>query len=181
MGSDEFRDFKWSEIPLKDTYENKEIEDYMKVVSNDLYCKKVLPSCSLSKVVGNTYTASVYMNLADLLSNQGADIEGKSILIFSYGSGSMASLFEINARVPSTQNLFTLEKMQNCLGINKRLMLRIESKPIILNLALSAREISNEFVPFQPKFPISHLEGGAYYLKEITHSFQRIYERKEKG
>ena len=169
--------FKWKGIPSEETFENREIEEYMKTASNELYTRKVLPSCTLSKNIGNTYTASVYINLAELVSANGVDLMSKSILLFSYGSGSMASLFRIIPREVS--HTYTLERMQQCLSLSERLSLRIQTKPHVLNLALKAREIISDFVPFHPKFPTSHLLGGTYYLKEITPNFERIYERKQ--
>lgn len=43
-------------------------------------------------VVGNSYTASLYLGLASLL-DTGADLDGAAVGLFSYGSGSVAEFF----------------------------------------------------------------------------------------
>ena len=53
---------------------------------------------AVSRAVGNCYTAAVYMNLLSLVSNLGAELEGKRVLVFSYGSGAVATAFGLQAR-----------------------------------------------------------------------------------
>lgn len=45
----------------------------------------------VQKQVGNTYTASVYMALAGLLESKAEQLEGRRLVLFSFGSGSMVS------------------------------------------------------------------------------------------
>lgn len=54
------------------------------------------PACYLSKVVGNIYTGSLYLSLASLAycCTQEA-LMGKTVQMFSYGSGYMASMFRL--------------------------------------------------------------------------------------
>eukprot|EP00955_Chlamydomonas_euryale_P100708 365302-Chlamydomonas_euryale.AAC.4 len=52
--------------------------------------------------VGNTYTASVWMGLAGLVEARGAGLEGRRVLVFSYGAGSMATLLAFVGRRPDT-------------------------------------------------------------------------------
>ncbi|MFT5126934.1 MAG: hydroxymethylglutaryl-CoA synthase [Rhodothermales bacterium] len=42
-----------------------------------------------NRVIGNTYTASLFIGLASLLENDEADLTGKEVALYSYGSGSM--------------------------------------------------------------------------------------------
>ena len=52
-------------------------------VAAPLYKQKVAPSCELSKNIGNTYTASVYMNLANIVASQGIKHDQSIILSLS--------------------------------------------------------------------------------------------------
>lgn len=51
------------------------------------------PGLELPSQVGNVYTGSLYLSLASLLSCAGAELAGKRIGLFSYGSGSCAEFF----------------------------------------------------------------------------------------
>ncbi len=50
-------------------------------------------SLHYNRVTGNSYTASLYVGLASLLENVSANLAGRRIGMFSYGSGCMASFF----------------------------------------------------------------------------------------
>lgn len=57
------------------------------------YAEMVDPSLGAARLVGNTYTASLYLCLAWLAERGGEQIEGKRIGMFSYGSGCCAEFF----------------------------------------------------------------------------------------
>lgn len=57
------------------------------------YLKRVSPSLTLNARVGNIYTGSLYLSLFDFLENQSQNHEGKSISLFSYGSGCVSEFF----------------------------------------------------------------------------------------
>jgi hydroxymethylglutaryl-CoA synthase len=46
-----------------------------------------------NRVIGNTYTASLYLGIISLLDNAAEDLQGKRIGLYSYGSGSVAEYF----------------------------------------------------------------------------------------
>lgn len=58
--------------------------------------KKVKPTLRGAKEVGNIYTGSVYMGLISLMDEKGKDLEGKTVGIFSYGSGCGAEFFPLH-------------------------------------------------------------------------------------
>jgi hydroxymethylglutaryl-CoA synthase len=68
----------------------------MKIKLNSYFKKKVEPGMLLSKNIGNIYTWSLYIGLASLL-NEG-NLIGKRVLMFSYGSGLMSSMFRLRIR-----------------------------------------------------------------------------------
>ena len=168
---------KWIQMPREQTYEDKELEVKLKDVATPLYKTKVAPSCEISKNIGNTYTAAVYMNLANIVSNEGAKLEGKSLVLFSYGSGALATMLEIKC-VPCENSIFTLEKIQKNLDASARLTSRERLTPKDLNTALEQREKSHNYVPYKPSFSIDKLFPGTFYLDEISTSYERNYIRK---
>jgi hydroxymethylglutaryl-CoA synthase len=54
---------------------------------------QVAPSLLLASRIGNTYTSSLYLGIASLLQAQGAELDGKRIGLFSYGSGCSSEFF----------------------------------------------------------------------------------------
>ncbi len=63
---------------------------------NEVYEKKMTSSLEASALIGNLYTASMYMGLRSLLEfehKKGTDLEGKRVGFGSYGSGSSAMVF----------------------------------------------------------------------------------------
>ncbi|WP_405498503.1 hydroxymethylglutaryl-CoA synthase [Nocardia sp. NBC_00511] len=52
----------------------------------------VLPTTLYNRVIGNSYTASLYLGLAALLDHR-TDLDGRPLAMFSYGSGSVAEFF----------------------------------------------------------------------------------------
>ena len=86
---------KWRDCPLESTYKDKDLETALKDASASVYAEKVAPGCVASKLIGNTYTASVWLNLACLVSTYGTALSGKKVTLFSYGSGALASMLEL--------------------------------------------------------------------------------------
>jgi hydroxymethylglutaryl-CoA synthase len=96
---------------------------------------KVALGCELSKQIGNTYTASVYMNLACLVSSLGEKLVGQNVVLFSYGSGALATMLDV---VPcsSSDSRFSLAIMQKNLNVAERLKERVEKRPEDMTNAL---------------------------------------------
>lgn len=168
---------KWLSMPVEKTYEDKELETALKAASSAGYKAKVDISCTTSKKVGNTYTASVWLNLATLVSTLGNELLGKNVTLFSYGSGALASMLAIIPRDCGDAK-FNLAGIQQQLSIAARLAGREKLTPNDLTVALQAREASHGKVPFVPTFSIDKLSPGTYYLDEITAKNERIYKRK---
>ena len=62
------------------------------------YAKMCSPCHTITKSVGNCYTGAVYMNLLSLVSNQADGLTGCKVLMFSYGSGAVATAFVLEVR-----------------------------------------------------------------------------------
>lgn len=86
----------WLTQPIEETYSDKVLEKTLKNVSAKAYEQRFLDSNYASKLVGNTYTASVFLGLASLIDRVGGRGElspGKTIGLFSYGSGALATMY----------------------------------------------------------------------------------------
>jgi hydroxymethylglutaryl-CoA synthase len=89
---------QWLEKPWEETYADKALERELKKVSAAAYKQRLVDSCEASRLVGNTYTASVFLGLASLIDRvvkRGEMTPGKSIIMFSYGSGALASMYRL--------------------------------------------------------------------------------------
>jgi hydroxymethylglutaryl-CoA synthase len=99
---------EWLEKPIQDTYNDKALEKLLQTLSKQSYQQRLTDANAASQVVGNTYTASVFLGLASLIDRQGRlrDDEndndddggltpGKSIVVFSYGSGALATMYRL--------------------------------------------------------------------------------------
>lgn len=84
--------------PVEESYTDRTLEGILKKVSAEAYQEKLNDSNMASKLVGNTYTASVFLGLASLVDRVGGRGEltpGKSIAVFSYGSGALATMYRL--------------------------------------------------------------------------------------
>lgn len=88
----------WLEKPVEETYHDKVLDKALKSISAQPFQQRFMDSNAASKKVGNTYTASVFLGLASLLDRAGRNGElcpGKSIGLFSYGSGALATMYSL--------------------------------------------------------------------------------------
>lgn len=61
--------------------------------SKEELLKQLEPTLLYNKEIGNSYTASIYIALCSLLDNTDADLTGKKIAFFSFGSGCVGEFF----------------------------------------------------------------------------------------
>jgi hydroxymethylglutaryl-CoA synthase len=71
-----------------------------------LFAAKVEPTMELNRQVGNAYTASLWLSVADSLRGRAA---GERIAAFSYGSGYGAELFELRAGPAAQERVWAVE------------------------------------------------------------------------
>lgn len=91
---------RWTPLPpTQDLTQEASLEDrgldaVLRKLSGADFSAKVIPSSFASKQVGNCYTGAVFMNLLSLISDvEPATLLGKRVGMFSYGSGSVASMY----------------------------------------------------------------------------------------
>ncbi|CAN0138007.1 unnamed protein product, partial [Hapterophycus canaliculatus] len=182
---------------IQDTYDDRDLEKALKAfagVSSEAYRSKVEPGCRLSKQIGNTYTASVFANIVCLVSAHGAALEGETALVFSYGSGAVATMYELHFRdttadAAATPSPFTVARIAEAVDLAARLADRERLPPAELDAALAARSSAHSLASgggesgaaaFVPGFPLDRLFPGAFYLETVGVDGVRAYGRRPK-
>jgi hydroxymethylglutaryl-CoA synthase len=85
---------------LQDTYSDKNLEQVLKQISKSSFGTRLQDANAASQVVGNTYTASVFLGLASCIDRQYQTLTpGKTMAVFSYGSGALATLYRLHVYV----------------------------------------------------------------------------------
>ena len=138
--------------------------------------------------MGNCYTAAVYMNLTSLVCNLGSELEGSKVLMFSYGSGAVATAFTILARAPTGHNSlattgkhaepFTLRRIQAAVEMPKRLAARRVRDVAAFKAAMDLRATRYGTCDYEPSGALDELQPGAYYLTKVDKLHRRSYARK---
>jgi len=159
-------------VDYKASLTDKTIEKTFIGVGKAEYAKRVEPSMRCSKRCGNMYTASLYGGLASLLSSvEPADLKGKSISMFAYGSGFASSFYTMIVKGDTSQ---IKEKLD--------LVNRLESMKVVPCQeyvdAMLLREKNHNAGQYAPVGSLDNIWPGAYYLEEIDAKYRRKYGRK---
>jgi len=173
---------EWLDKPIEDTYSDKALEGVLKKLSASSFQKRLTDPNAASRDIGNTYTASVFFGLASLIDKAGGrgDLTpGKTAVVFSYGSGALATMYRLHVRSPTTQTRFTIPKMVSALSLSDRLASREEVHPSELDHALETRaRMHRAGAPYSPVYPtVGRLFPGTYYLNGIDAKWTRTYSR----
>jgi len=169
---------EYASVPLADTYESKDIETVFRTASDSRFKAKVMPCCALNTNIGNCYTGSVFSSLLSVVCLQGDALVGKRIMMFSYGSGSVATLYSLVGRVPSDPTSpFSLGATKTASDMINRLALRTASSVSDFVAALDLRAAKYGKAPMVPEGDVSHLFPGTYFLTGINEKHHRTYDR----
>lgn len=115
-----------------------------------------------NRVVGNSYTASLFISLCSLLDYAKTDLQGKRVSLFSYGSGCVAEFFS-GVIQPHYQNALFTQTHQKNLENRKPL-----SYPEYLNFYHGTSTAAENLT--LPKFNL-----GAFRFSEIK-DHKRLYQ-----
>jgi len=89
-------DVEYLTQPMEETYSDRTLEGILKKRSAKSFEQRLADANYASKTVGNTYTASVFLGLASLIDRAHTKLTpGKSIVLFSYGSGALATMYRL--------------------------------------------------------------------------------------
>merc|ERR1719352_1943321 len=56
--------------------------------------KKLIPSTYILKIIGPTHTVSSFLNMSSVIMSEWDKAIGKTLVVFTYGSGSAASMYQ---------------------------------------------------------------------------------------
>ncbi|KAF9645814.1 hydroxymethylglutaryl-CoA synthase [Thelephora ganbajun] len=159
-------------IEYKASLSDKTIEKTFIGVGKAEYAKRVDLSMKCSKRCGNMYTASLYGGLTSLLSSvEPADIKGKAISMFAYGSGFAASFYTMTVKGDTTQ---IKEKLDL---VNRLASMKVVPCQEYVE-AMLLREKNHNAGQYTPTGSLDNIWPGAYYLEEIDAKYRRKYARK---
>ncbi|PWN51887.1 hydroxy methylglutaryl-CoA synthase [Violaceomyces palustris] len=159
------------DLDRKSTITNKEVEKAFAAYGKQIQNQKLEPGMDTVRRCGNMYTASLYGGLVSLLSNVSpAEIQGKRILFYSFGSGAASSFFSVRVN-GSTEQIVKNTDLKNRLASMKVVPCQEYVD------ALATREATHNAVNYDPKGDLSNLWPGAYYLEKVDHMYRRTYGR----
>lgn len=166
---------KFENLKLEETYFDRDVEKAFMTHYNPIFEQKTKKSLFLANQVGNMYTPSLYSGLVSLLVNtEATDLTGKTIALFSYGSGLASSLYTISV----TKNLNYLKTLVDNLSYVKPLLEKREKvAPEEFTRLMEIRVTNNHKAPYVPSGDVSILFPGTYYIKSIDDKHRRVYER----
>lgn len=102
-------------MPRSKSLLDKGVEKTFVGLSSALYKGSVWPSTQCLRRLGNMYTAAVYGALASIVDAvEPAQLQGKKIALFSFGSGLAASFFTIRVKGDTS-------RIRDTLKLNERL------------------------------------------------------------
>ncbi|CBX99826.1 similar to hydroxymethylglutaryl-CoA synthase [Plenodomus lingam JN3] len=152
---------------------DKTVEKTFMGLAKKRFASRVQPSIQVPTQCGNMYCGSVYGSLCSLLANiSSQDLQGKTIGLFSYGSGLASSLFSFKI-TGSTENI------AKQLDIQSRLEKRRVVGPEVYDEMCNLREQAHLKKDYTPKGSADTLFPGTYYLTGIDGMFRRTYEIKQ--
>ncbi|CAI7728927.1 unnamed protein product, partial [Closterium sp. NIES-54] len=155
---------------------DRDLEKTAMRVAGPVYSSKVGPTTLVGKRVGNMYCASLYGSLASLLAQQGQQLEGRRILLFSYGSGLMSTLFSLTVR--QAADPFSLATLTTHLDVHQLLESRTKVTPEEFVKTMHLMESRYGACSFTPATPTDCLQPGTYYLTQVDDLYRRSYARK---
>jgi hydroxymethylglutaryl-CoA synthase len=133
------------------------------------YAEQVAPSLVYPRLIGNIYTGSLYLALASTLAEDPRDLAGKSIGLFSYGSGSCAEFFSGTVQI-GAQARVRSSGWAKLIDAQRRL--EIAEYEEILN--------AREAIDNRAHDP--HVEGGGAEARFLgVHEHRRMYSSPASG
>ncbi|BDA43888.1 Hydroxymethylglutaryl-CoA synthase, cytoplasmic [Coccomyxa sp. Obi] len=157
-------------------YSDRGLERAAMAASAEAFSRMVQPGLTAAAECGNMYAASVHAGLASLIEAEGAALEGRRVLLYSYGSGLAASLWSLIGR--RIEGKFALGSVAAKLDIRGRLAGRRRARPEEFVATLELQERRHAEAGFRPERPLSDLRPGTYYLCEVDGLYRRTYSRK---
>lgn len=151
---------------------DKNVEKTFMALTKKRFAQRVQPAISVATMCGNMYCGSVYGGIVGLLAYiSPADILGKKIGVFSYGSGLASSMFSLKCVGDTSE-------MQKKVNLIERLESRQIVAPEMYDEMCLLREKAHLKKDFKPVGNTETLLPGTYYLTEVDDMYRRKYDIK---
>ncbi|KAF2154362.1 hydroxymethylglutaryl-CoA synthase [Myriangium duriaei CBS 260.36] len=161
------------DIPYEQSVTSKPLETAFVKLSRPRYEARIASSIAAPTRCGNMYTASVYCSLISVLcSVHSESLQGKTIGLFSYGSGIASSLFTM-------QVVGDISGMVEKLDVFNRLDRRHLASPAEYEEARTLREKAYGAKDYTPTGDLAGIAEGTYYLDHIDAQYRRSYAIKK--
>ena len=134
-------DLSLSSIDYMESLGDRRIEKAFMNLTAETFTRRVKPGMTCPNLCGNMYTASLYSALVSMISNLSpAELLGKSVGMFSYGSGLASTLFSVKV-------IGDTSEMRSALNIAQRLEERLLIDP-------ASFEKVSHVVNYVPSLPV---------------------------
>ena len=107
----------FASLTKQESYDSRDLETALKGISKERFNSAVIPCCKVNQNVGNCYTGSIFGGIISVICSEGNAMCGKRTMVFSYGSGSAASIYSFIARDTSNESSFSLDRIKNTVNI----------------------------------------------------------------
>ena len=160
-------------MPHEQTVSDKTVEKTFMGLAQKRFAARVQPSIQVPTMCGNMYCASVYGSLISLLCNvPSAELQGKRVAMFSYGSGLASSMFSFRVRG-------SIEPLRQKIDLHARLDARRTVAPEVYDEMCHLRERAHLQKDYSPKGEVDTIVPRTYYLTGVDEMFRRSYAIKE--
>ncbi|KAI9749753.1 MAG: AAA ATPase afg3 [Chaenotheca gracillima] len=151
---------------------DRNIEKAFMGLSKKRFQARVQPGILVPTMCGNMYCGSVYGSLvATLCAIDPAQLKGKRIGVFSYGSGLASSFFSIKVNGDTSG-------IAKSINLHERLDARRTVAPEVYDEMCNLREKAHLKSNYKPQGSTDTITPGTYYLTEVDDMFRRKYEIK---
>ena len=166
-------DSSFQSMPRSKSLLNKDCEKAFVGLSSSVYKNAVWPSTQCLRRLGNMYCAAAYGALSSIIDSvEPAELKGKRIGLFSFGSGLAASFFAIRVRGDTSV-------IRAAVNLKQRLAEVAVTSCEEWDKALEIREERHNTKDFAPHGGIERLAKGTYYLDRVDELGRRFYGIKQ--
>ncbi|KAK0742443.1 hydroxymethylglutaryl-coenzyme A synthase C terminal-domain-containing protein [Apiosordaria backusii] len=161
------------DMDYKKSLTDKVVEKTFMTLTKKRFQERVNPAIQIATLCGNMYCASLWGGLASLIGHvDSANLQGKRIALFSYGSGLAASFFSFRINGST-------ETIAKTLDVPSRLEARRAVPPETYDSMCDLRKKAHLQKDYVPTGEVSTIAPGTYYLEKVDDMFKRFYAVKE--
>lgn len=154
------------------------LEDEQKAIATQFFRDRVNSGLQLSRQLGNLYCGSLYCNLMSCILEclSKGDFASMRLGLFSYGSGSMATLFELELHGDRLRSAPWLVDWVS--ELKSSIQNRCRCSPQEFEEALQERSALFGQIPWKPADRhLVHVLPDTFYLAHVDDQYRRVYRR----